>query len=127
MTVMRRLLLGTLAFTVLFANFAKAETRYLASLPDIPLMPQMVELKDSRVVFDKAEGRIIEETVKVANISPEQVLNFYANTLPALGWAQQNGSKSLGRFSRNGEQLVVNLEKLRTEGLVAFAVSPIQP
>lgn len=131
MAIMKRFLLNWLVFTVFFAgmftNSAMAQTRYLVSLPDIPLMPQMMELKDSGVVFDKAEGRIIEETVKASNVSREQVLKFYNETLPALGWVKVNRPNSLGRFSRNGEQLVVNLEKLGSEGLVSFAVSPSRP
>ncbi|MFV7435428.1 hypothetical protein ACNPNU_28090, partial [Pseudomonas shirazica] len=83
-----------------------AQTHYLASMPDIPLMPQMTEIKDSRVVFDKAEGRIVEETVKTSNIQPGDVFKFYKATLPALGWTHLSSSQFLARFSRNGEQLV---------------------
>ncbi len=124
---MRRFYLTILAVLTVWAASAQAQTRYLASMPDIPLMAQMAEIKDSRVVFDKAEGRIVEETVKAANLSPADVLKFYNATLPALGWTGLGTSGSLARFSRNGEQLIVNLEKLQAEGLVSFAVSPKRP
>ncbi len=122
---MKRIFLAVL-FTLIAAS-AQAETRYLASMPDIPLMPQMTEIKDSRIVFDKAEGRIVEETVKTANIRPADIFKFYNETLPALGWTHILSTPVLARFSRNGEQLIVNLEKLQTESLVSFAVSPNQP
>ncbi|PZP57399.1 MAG: hypothetical protein DI586_00475 [Micavibrio aeruginosavorus] len=124
---MRRLYFAIPVVLLALAMPAKAGTRYLASMPDIPLMAQMNEIKDSRVVFDKAEGRIVEEVVKSANISAAEVLKFYHETLPALGWTSQGMSGSLARFSRNGEQLIVNLEKLQAEGLVSFAVSPNRP
>lgn len=121
---MRRIFLITALFMMMFVPLAQAQTRYLVSLPDIPLMPRMVELKDSGVIFDKAEGRIIEETVKAPNLSITEVIKFYNDTLPALGWRPAGSTKTLARFSRNGEQLVVNLEKLGSEALVSFAVSP---
>ncbi len=102
---------------------ARAETAYLTALPDVPLMAQMQEIRDSDVVFDKAQGRIVEETVKASKLTPQQIVNFYQATLPALGWKTINPQ----RFSRNGEQLIVNLDKLKDEGLVKFSVSPIQP
>lgn len=124
---MKKLFLTGLFVLMLGAPAAFAETQYLVSLPDIPLMPEMKELKDSGVLFDKAEGRIIEETVKAPNLTREKVLKFYNETLPALGWMPVSPGPNSSRFSRNGEQLIVNLEKLANDGLVGFAVSPIQP
>ena len=86
-------------------------------------MQGMQEITDSGVVFDKAEGRIVEESVKTAHLTENQVNSFYNETLPALGWRQESPQ----RFHRNGEQLIVNVDKLRSEGLVRFAVSPSQP
>ncbi len=106
-----------------FSVSAHAETAYLSALPDIPLMPQMKAMPETAVVFDKAEGRIVEESVKAPNIPVSAIDNFYAETLPALGWTRLSPQ----RFSRNGEQLIVNLEKLQSEGLVKFAVSPSGP
>ncbi len=122
---MKKILLTFFAAALLFSTspMAETQTRYLVSLPDIPLMPQMQELKDSGVVFDKAEGRIVEESVRAPNMTEEQVRKFYNETLPALGWKQINPQ----RFLRNGEQLTVNLEKLGDKGLVKFSVSPSQP
>ena len=119
--MMRKLLF---VFALLsFSVSAQAETSYLSALPDIPLMPQMKAMPETAVVFDKAEGRIVEESVRASNISTAQVEKFYAETLPALGWTRLQSQ----RFSRNGEQLIVNLEKLAGEGLIRFAVSPSEP
>lgn len=99
------------------------ETQYLTTVPDLPLMAGMQKITDSGVVFDKAEGRIIEESVKAANLDAQTVRDFYAKTLPALGWRQAGEQ----RFLRNGEQLIVTLDKVQGEALVKFAVSPIEP
>jgi len=69
---MKKLLL-TVSWIFVLSGVAHAETKYLVSLPDVPLMPQMSEVTDSSVMFDKAQGRIIEETVKASNLTPEQI------------------------------------------------------
>lgn len=119
---MRILLLSL--FLLVFTGYAWAQaTQYLVTLPDLPLMPGMERVTDSGVVFDKAEGRIVEESVKARNLTPQQIRDFYSKTLPALGW------KAAGeqRFLRNGEQLIVTLDKVQDGGLVKFSVSPIEP
>ena len=105
-------------------------TRYFSSLPDIPLMPGMTEITDADVVFDKAEGRIVQESAKAPNLNADQVISFYQAALPPLGWMpvkSASSGNSTTRFFRNGEQLIVNLDKLGSEGLVRFAVSPNRP
>lgn len=99
------------------------ETQYLSALPDIPLMQGMRKIEDSGIVFDKAEGRIIEESVLAPGLSEKAIKNFYSSTLPALGWT----GKGAQRFLRNGEQLIVNLEKVQDSGVVRFSVSPNEP
>lgn len=122
----RMLLTGSLLF-ILGTTNVWAGTQYLSSLPDVPLMPQMSEIRDTDVTFDKAEGRIVQEAVRASHLSAAQVVKFYNETLPALGWTRLSATPNASRFSRNGEQLIVNVEKLAAEGLVGFAVSPIQP
>lgn len=126
---MRKILLTAmfvLGLSLAISGVAFAETRYLASLPDIPLMPQMQRVTDSDVLFDKAQGRIIEESVEAPHLTREDVVKFYAATLPELGWVPVSSTQNTSRFLRNGEQLIVNLEKLGSEAVVAFAVSPVQ-
>lgn len=124
---MKKFLLISSLFFLTMPVKSFADTQYLSSLPDIPLMPQMAEMKDADVTFDKAEGRIVQEAVRASNLTAEQVVKFYNETLPALGWTRVSSAQNSSRFSRNGEQLIVNAEKLATEGLVAFAVSPNRP
>lgn len=124
---MKKILLTASLLCIFGATNVRAGTQYLSSLPDVPLMLQMSEIRDTDVTFDKAEGRIVQEAVRASNLSASQVVKFYNETLPALGWTRLSATANTSRFSRNGEQLIVNVEKLATEGLVGFAVSPIQP
>jgi hypothetical protein len=61
--------------------------------------------------------------VKAPGLQTESVAKFYAETLPALGWKRVSPQ----RFVRGDEQLVVNPEKLRNEGIVRFSLSPRMP
>ncbi|WP_340116496.1 hypothetical protein [Pelagibius sp. 7325] len=74
--------------------------RYVAGIPDLPLMPGLEALPDSGVVFDKPGGRIVEAFAQ-GNVSPPSVTAFYDETLPQLGWQRE----ALGVYLREGERL----------------------
>ena len=57
------------------AAIAASQT-YLRYLPDVPLMPSMVELDDQSMIFDKAEGRVIESSVLAGDLSEIMVREF---------------------------------------------------
>ena len=104
------------------ANAATGQQSYLHYLPDVPLLPGMTELTDQSVVFDKAEGRVIESVVFAGFISAKDVQNYYNRTLPSLGWSMAGPD----RFLRNGEQLIVKWEKVQDGAIVRFSLSPKQ-
>ncbi len=107
------------------AAIAASQT-YLRYLPDVPLMPSMVELDDQSMIFDKAEGRVIESSVLAGDLSEIMVREFYQKALPELGWVEAGPQ----RFLRNEEQLIVKWEKLPggVPGgvVVRFSLSPKQ-
>jgi hypothetical protein len=105
------------------AQAASSEQAYLRYLPDVPLLPGLAELADQSVIFDKAEGRVIESVaVSGVFISEQDVRNYYSRTLPSLGWNRTGPD----RFLRNGEQLVVKWEKVQDGVIVRFSLSPKQ-
>ena len=75
-------------------------TDFLSILPEIPLPAGFVEYSEEGLVFDKAEGRIAD-AVASGSATPEAVKEFYAETLPSLGWqvfgdsAWQRGAERL--------------------------------
>ena len=124
-TALRFFLLLLIMISPRGAHAESAQT-YLRYLPDVPLMPAMVELEEQALIFDKAEGRVIESAAVAGDLSEKAVNEFYGQTLPGLGWTTTGSD----RFLRNGEQLIVKCEKLNDGGpdgvVVRFSLSPKQ-
>lgn len=99
---------------------AEEAQQYLRYLSDIPILERGEELDEQALVFDKAEGRVVEEVVFAPYFEQQKVKNFYAATLPALGWK----AISPEHFLRNKEQLIVKTEKADGGLIVRFALSP---
>ncbi len=110
-------MVGTIPLKV---SFAAENQVYLHYLPDVPLQEGTSELVDEAVLFDKAEGRIIESVVDAGKTPEKQALNYYSEALPALGWTPAGG----GVFVRNGEQLIVKWEKVPTGAILRLSLSP---
>ena len=120
---MRQFLLLFLFLMTIFPRAEAGQQSYLHYMPDVPLPPGMAELPDQSVVFDKAEGRVIESiAISGESISAREVRDYYGRTLPALGWSAAGPD----RFLRNDEQLIVKWEKVQDGVLVRFSLSPKQ-
>jgi hypothetical protein len=95
------------------------EARFLSVIEDIPLMPGLAEDESRAIVFDAAQGRLAE-TYARGKIAARDVREFYGETLPALGWRAENGS----RWVREDEALTLDIAET-AEGLdVHFSLSP---
>lgn len=92
---------------------------YSSIAADLPLMPGLTERPDSLVLFDKAEGRIAEITM-TSTQSQIDVLAYYAETLPALGWYAENPQV----WRRRGEELTV---RFNDDKSVTFHLEPQSP
>jgi hypothetical protein len=66
------------------AGSARAQ-QFVPGTEDVPLMRELAPVKDSDIVFDKPEGRIIEASAR-GKVTKAAVRSFYASTLPQLGW-----------------------------------------
>ncbi len=64
---------------------ARAAAGFLSIAEDVPLMPGLAENADAATVFDKPTGRIGSTEAK-GNVTQAAVKQFYAATLPQLGW-----------------------------------------
>jgi hypothetical protein len=104
---------------VLAPSTGRAEG-FLGIMEDLPLMPGLTEATDAAVVFDTAVGRIAE-TQASGGVKTAEVADFYAATLPQLGWILQGD----GRYRRGGDVLRLYLTPTPDGGTaVRFAVSP---
>ena len=77
----------------------------LEDLSGIPVMEGLVEDFSHRVIFDKAEGRIIR-TLLVGNVTPDQALSFYREVLFQLGWIGESAGDGLV-YTRDEEHLTL--------------------
>ncbi len=97
---------------------AEAATVFLAGMEDLPLMPGLTQVNDAGVAFDASTGRIVVAWA-TGPVSKAQVLAFYGETLPQLGWVADRPD----RFHRAGETLALDF----TAGdvlTVRFTLSP---
>ena len=92
---------------------------YLRGIEDFPLMAALHELDESGVVFDKPGGRIVLSMAQ-GQVTPGDVLAFYADTLPQLGWRMEKAT----RFTREGEVLTIEFEAGSSPTVVRFSLSP---
>lgn len=96
------------------------QTVYSSIASDLPLMPGMEEKPETLVMFDTPEGRIAEISMDSPHGEVE-VLKYYGETLPALGWRAENPQV----WSRRSEELLT----IRFTGQrgVTFHIQPIPP
>ncbi len=109
-------------FFVLVARPAAADTyTYLSAVDDLPLMAGLEEALDQGVVFDAPQGRIVQAYAS-GPLSRAEVGNFYAATLPQLGWRADGPL----RFSREGEQLTLEITETGAKSVtVLFILTPL--
>jgi hypothetical protein len=82
----RRLtLVFALAIAATFGMGSASAQQFVPGTEDVPLMRDLAPVKDSDIVFDKPEGRIIEASAR-GKVTKAAVKSFYASTLPQLGW-----------------------------------------
>ncbi|MDA5194636.1 hypothetical protein [Govanella unica] len=109
-------------FGVMLASTALAETRFLADMDDMPLAPGLTEIDGERLVFDKAEGRILRTAARGA-VTSVAVREFYVKTLPSLGWLPVSERPDKLLSDREGERLEITLEG-SSPVVVRFALQP---
>jgi len=98
--------------------------RFMQTIEDLPLMPGLDENAASGVNFDSPGGRIIE-IYAVGRVTAAEVVAFYQEVLPQLGWR-----------GNSGELYIRDAESLRIEAIsadpggplsVRFRVQPVKP
>ena len=103
-------------------GFAHAETRYLSAAPDIPLFDGLAESEQDAFNFDKAEGRILSlELSRSAGLRDNDIVMFYADSLPNLGWMAMPDPKTKLAFYREAEHLRIVVLPERIE----LTITPI--
>lgn len=112
----------SMGLSIVLAATVAAETRFLADMDDMPVAPGLQEIEAERLVFDKAEGRILR-TAASGLMSPKEVRDFYTTSLPALGWQLKDAEPRYLMFDREHERLEISIEGTRPV-LVRYALQP---
>lgn len=94
---------------------------FLSIAEDVPLMPGLAESPDAATVFDKPAGRIANTEAKGA-VAAAAVRQFYAATLPQLGWE----TLAPERYRREAEQLRLSFTGRDGALTVRFELLPNQ-
>ena len=94
---------------------------FLDCIEDIPLMNELVEKKDSCFYFDSNEGRVANVEVE-GNLDKNDILDFYRNILPQLGWKinDDRSYENILKFRRENELLNIMIHENNQTSLVTF-------
>ncbi|HLN24726.1 MAG TPA: hypothetical protein VK558_12150 [Patescibacteria group bacterium] len=105
---------------IVAAPCAATAGSFLVEYEDLPLAPGLSESAGG-VVFDTPTGRIVDAGAEgSAATSADQVLTFYAQTLPELGWEKVGDSS----YRRDNELLRIDVDGHRHPLSVRFSVVP---
>ncbi|MBB4286024.1 hypothetical protein [Roseospira goensis] len=104
------------------ANTRTEAGAFLAGTEDLPLMAGLRQVAERGVVFETAQGRIVE-VYAVGYLTAERVSAFYRQTLPQLGWRRIAGGPDL-RFHREGEILTLSFPSRAEPLTVRFRIVP---
>ena len=101
------------------------ETQFFDSLYDVPVMPELVEIKDMALSFDKPHGRIAYAgALSSVELSSKNILDFYKKSLPQMGWNVLKNNE----YQRESEMLRISIVRQEIEGqhreLVQFMLFP---
>jgi len=96
-----------------------AADAFVAGTEDLPLMPGLVMVEGAGMQFDTPQGRIVEAYAKGA-ATRAAVLDYYAATLPQLGWKAESRTS----YRREGESLRLELYEEASGLTVRFYLSP---
>src|SRR5215470_3325707 len=92
---------------------------FLTIVEDLPLMSGLTEDTGSGLAFDTADGRIVDAYAH-GRVSERQVVDFYVETLPQLGWKAEGKTQ----YARNGERLRIEFTQSDRGLMVHYSLSP---
>ncbi len=89
---------------------------------DIPLLVEMEKMFDESLGFDSASGSIMSSSYE-SKIALNKVKNFYAKTLPQMGWKLVTTEPKKLAFEREKEKLEIEFSSQKKKNVVKFFIS----
>lgn len=96
---------------------------FLGEIDDLPLMPGLTPLQNTGVVFDSPQGRIVE-VYTAGKVTRPEVISFYAESLPQLGWVVQDVGNEGAAWRRDNEVLRLMFSGTGPIVTVHFSLTP---
>ena len=96
-----------------------AADAFVSAIDDLPLMAGLSEAPERTLTFESPAGRIVEAHA-TGRLSRRSVIDFYAATLPQLGWRQVAETF----FRREGETLLIEVTAVGGGLDVQFSLKP---
>lgn len=100
----------------------QASSDFVQGSEDVPLMFGMSRVFDDSLGFDSAVGSISSSSY-LTPYAAKQVQDFYAKTLPQMGWKIQQSDATRSVFVRDSEKLVIEFMKQESRQVVSFFIS----
>ena len=97
-------LLYKIIFILCFCSLPSWAGQFLIGTEDVPLMKEMTYSQEETFSFDNEEGRLYFSKV-FTPLKPSQIMEFYRQTLPQLGWREKNDAS----FEREGDVLNIGV------------------
>ena len=118
---MKKIFFRFLIITFYFSpNTVYSQSAFISILNDVPLMSGLKIQKQTALIFDTPSGRIVEVAAD-GKISLLKMREFYADTLPQLGWRDRGENI----FSRDQEILSINFSIIENgNAQIKFSITP---
>lgn len=101
---------------------ASVSERFFEPLYDVPVMSGLQEIGDQALLFDKPSGRIASVVAVSDHLTSTEIVEFYARTLPQLGWKKINKNQ----YVRDESTLFLDLVERPPLVVVQFSLFPAQ-
>ena len=119
LAVVNRIARGLLVAFCL-GTFGAAAAEFVPGVDDLPLMPGLETTPETSTSFETPSGRIVEVEARGKGVAEADVRNFYARSLPSLGWQ----AVSERRYERAGERLTIDFTQRQGVLVVRFDIRP---
>ena len=81
---------------------------FLEGLEDMPLPEGVTQIENGSLSFGNEEIRLFETYLSADKQNFDNIIKFYEETLPQMGWQKKDKNKSL--YERDGETLEITKE-----------------
>ncbi len=102
----------------IFINPVFADNSFLTNTSDIPLMDGMKMSVSEQMDFDTPTGQVLSLDGIIKNKTGDDVLLFYENVLPQMGWKKVE----TGSFVRQNDTLNIVILKNKKPAKVRFEI-----